>query len=109
MPATLSRGAPETPEALHPIPVASTVAVLGFAHSGCPFYEGQATIIRRTHLPHRYFVVFDGESQTRVRFVHPEYQADPEAYLRWLTEFWLASREPDITDFFPDQTMQQGG
>ncbi|MDR3471226.1 MAG: hypothetical protein P4M09_06010 [Devosia sp.] len=105
MSSTVPRGVPELPDALHPIPIGNIVAVLAFRGSGQPYFEGRAVIQRPAPGTHRYLVRFAGDPAGVVheRFVHPEYQQDPEGYLAWMIEFWLACAPPAIADFFPDE------
>ena len=94
---------PVVRDATHPIHADISVTVLGFDSCGRPVREGRGVIVRPAAGPHRYFVLFDGAlAGTAVeRFVHPEYQLDPEAYLSWMLEMWVACMEPATNDFFP--------
>ncbi len=104
MSASTAKRVPAARDAEHPIHAGVRVAVLGLDFSGRPIFEGRGVVVAPASGPHRYLVRFDGApaSTALERFVHPEYQRDPQGYLAWMTEFWAAARSPAISDFFPD-------
>jgi len=85
------------------------VVIFGITSSG-PYLEGRAAIESACLQPHHYRVLFAGEKTSRVRFVHPDWQTDPERCLRLLRVFWQASTAPSvIEEFFPADLNQTGG
>jgi hypothetical protein len=87
----------------HALKVGDTVAVFSLDSSG-PSIEGTGIIESYATAPDRYHIKFSGERVTRLRFIHPDWQADPERSLALLREFWRSNRidNPRIEDFFPD-------
>ncbi|HEX3885367.1 MAG TPA: hypothetical protein VHW66_22125 [Stellaceae bacterium] len=74
-----------------------------------PFIEGRGVIERACRRLHYFYVRFDGEKVCRVRFVHPDWQQDPDRCLALLRAFWKASLEPPVIgEFFPSSTPKGG-
>lgn len=74
-----------------------------------PFIEGRGVIEGACRRPHYFYVRFDGEKICRVRFVHPDWQQNPERCLELLQAFWAASLAPPVIDeFFPTLSPEGG-
>jgi hypothetical protein len=77
------------------------VTVFGIGSSG-PYIEGRAVVRGAGRRLQFFRVVFASERVIRTRFVHPDWQEDPERSLRLLIAFWEASvAPPEIDEFFP--------
>lgn len=83
--------------------IGDAVTVFTLGHSG-PSIEGIGTIESYDAAPHRYHIIFAGERIAKLRFINPDWQADPERSLLLLVEFWRSQRSdnPTIEDFFPE-------
>ncbi len=83
--------------------IGATVAVFALGASG-PYMEGTGTVVSSDAGPNRYHIRFAGEATTKLRFVNPDWQVDPERSLALLREFWRFSHRDDplVEDFFPD-------
>jgi len=88
----------------HPIPIGTTVIVIGMNDG--PFIEGRATIKAIVSGAHRYRVQFSDDPALRVRIVHPALQEDPEEIVRALQDLWQAGISVD--DFFPESNRPGG-
>ena len=80
------------------------VAIVFALNSTGPTIEGIGVIENRCAENNLYWVKFIGEPTARLRFVNPDWQAEPERSLKLLRNFWRSQseREPVIEDFFPD-------
>jgi hypothetical protein len=95
----------------HPLHVGDVVAVLALDQAGHPVLEGQATIIAGCPPPHIYRVRFQDEKRSCVRFVDPNWQAQPDRALALLRDFWRSNSavNPQVDDFFPPDSSEFGG
>jgi hypothetical protein len=85
------------------VKIGDTVTVFALDLAGRPFIEGCALIEAACAQPHLYRVRFLGEKTIRTRFVHPDWQDEPERCLTLLRQFWQAGASPPSFDeFFPD-------
>jgi hypothetical protein len=77
--------------------------------SFAPFIEGRGVIEGPYRWPHYFYVRLDGEKVCRVRFVHPDWQENPERCLALLRAFWEANLAPPaIDEFFPASASKRG-
>ena len=85
----------------HALKLGDAVTVFGIATSG-PMIEGIGTIESYGPGRDRYHIRFIGDLVTRLRFIIPEWQSNPERSLELLREFWRSSRtdHPLVEDFF---------
>lgn len=88
--------------------VGDEVSVFTLEGSGRPILEGHAVIIARSDQPHLYYVRFRDEKRSRLRFVNPDWQVQPERSFALLHAFWRSSRaaDPQIDDFFPSDSPE---
>lgn len=89
----------------HPLNAGDTVVVFALDRLGRVWLEGRATIIACCPQPHTYRVCFQGEKRSTVRFVNPDWQAEPDRALALLTAFFRTNRttNPSVSDFFPEE------
>lgn len=73
-----------------------------------PFIEGRGVIEGACRRPHHFYVRLNGEKVCRVRFVHPDWQQNPERCLALLRAFWEASLAPPVIDEFFPTLMPKG-
>jgi hypothetical protein len=93
-------------DASHKFRIGDPVVVFALSASGRPFIEGRAQVEARCTRRNHFRVRFCGESVSRTRFIHPDWQAEPERSLALLIEFWESSAEPSpFEDFFPDDNV----
>ena len=79
----------------------AVVTIIRIGPAG-PLIEGHGVV--QEACPQAFFfrVRLDGEKVCRVRFVHPDFQQNPERSLALLRAFWEASLAPPAFDeFFP--------
>ena len=101
MPPTLS-GSRADARAESGITHGDTITVFALGPAG-PYVEGRARVVAACGQAHCYRVRFFGEKTIRTRFIHPDWQNEPERCLALLRQFWLASTFHTSTDeFFPD-------
>ncbi len=93
-------------EADHPFKPGETVIVFAFGPTGIPLIEGRATIIDCSLVPHHYRVRFQDERLIRTRFVHPDWQRDPNRCNALLAAFWRScGPHAWMEDFYPDEPV----
>jgi hypothetical protein len=86
--------------------IGDAVTIFAITPSGRPFIEGRALVEARCTRRNHFRVRFCGESVSRIRFVPPDWQAEPERSLALLIEFWESSAAPSrYEDFFPDDNV----
>lgn len=82
--------------------IGNIVTVFAVGPAG-PYIEGRAVTKSECAQPHVYRVCFLGETTTRTRFIHPDWQAEPERGLALLLQLWRTNTSPpSFEDFFPD-------
>ncbi len=67
-----------------------------------PAIEGWASIVGPALGEHCFLVRFAGDPIVHKRFIHPDWQTDPERALRLLQQFWRAEMRPAVADFYPE-------
>jgi hypothetical protein len=96
----------------HPIAPGTRVTIFSILVGRRPFIEGTAEIVRPlVEEAHFYEVRFTGERHVRRRFVHPEFQADPESVHAALLREWRSSTmNPDLLRDFdlPREPKRRG-
>jgi hypothetical protein len=93
--------------ALHPMKVGDPVAVFALNPFGEPYLEGWAFIRANCIQPHHYRIRFYGERVVRTRFVNPDWQQEPRRSYALLRDFWRASNESYLDEFFPDENASE--
>jgi len=99
---------PQRQVGLGPVPhglrIGDAVAVFALGSSG-PLIEGIGIIESYAAGRDYYYIKFVGERVSRLRFVSPDWRADPERSLALLREFWRSCRtdDPRVEDFFPEE------
>ena len=70
--------------------------VIFYLGLGGPLIEGWADIVAFGPVHHQFHVRFIGETETRRRFVNPEWQRLPDCSLALLKAFWRSQRGDDL-------------
>ena len=73
-------------------------------HGGRLTYPGTAIVVHAWHTyEHWYAVRFKNEKVTRVHFINPDWQKNPERSFALLREFLLTGALSPFDDFCPDE------
>ncbi|HVA79765.1 MAG TPA: hypothetical protein VNF29_02450 [Candidatus Binataceae bacterium] len=89
------------PQASRRFRIGTVVTIFRIGSAG-PFIEGHGVIVKACSQAFFFRVQFDSKKGSRVRFVHPDWQQDPERSLALLRTFWEASlAPPSFDEFFP--------
>jgi hypothetical protein len=83
-----------------------TVTVFALSPAG-PFIEGRAVVEAICAERHLCRVRFLGEKVAQTRFIHPDWQDEPQRSLVFLRQFWQAGASlPSFDEFFPDDPTE---
>ena len=88
--------------ASHPIKIGAEVAVIAVHAETGPVISGYGIIVGACFTyPHWYRIRLSGEQVTRIHFINPDWQRNPERSYELLREFLRTGGKSPFDDFWP--------
>ncbi|SRR6266403_2480930 len=102
MPVRSKKRRPVSAPASHPLGAGAKVPVFIIADDGQPIFEGWVSIVSACiSYPNWYRVRLRDEQVTRIRFINPDWQKNPERSFALLREFLHTGALSPFDEFFP--------